>query len=93
MADSPSLHFDLEMRRREPHLRDPRFQAGASERRETIMGPGRTDGLGPSAAAVFATLMVALTVLAIVVVGGGMQHPLLAPAHVALAHSAPPHQG
>jgi|HubBroStandDraft_1064217.scaffolds.fasta_scaffold24552_5 hypothetical protein len=57
------------------------------------MGPGRTDGLGPSAAAVLATLVVALTVLAMVLVGGGMQHPLLAHVHVATTHSAPLHQG
>jgi hypothetical protein len=57
------------------------------------MGPGRTDGLGPSAAAVFATLLVAVTVLAMVLIGGGVQHPLLAPAHVAMNHGAPPHQG
>jgi hypothetical protein len=54
------------------------------------MGPGRLGGLGPSSAAVLATLLVVIAVWAMVSVGGGANRPLVAPApHVALASTAP----
>jgi len=43
------------------------------------MGPGRLGGLGPSAAAVLAAVVVAVLVVAMVDVGGGLNHPLVAP--------------
>jgi hypothetical protein len=43
------------------------------------MGPGRLGGLGPSAAAVLAALAVAVLVVAMVDIGGGLDHPLVAP--------------
>jgi hypothetical protein len=44
------------------------------------MGPGRLGGLGPAAAAVLAALAVAVLVVAMVDVGGGLDRPLVAPA-------------
>jgi hypothetical protein len=55
------------------------------------MGPGRYGGLGPSAAAVFAAVVVAVAVVAIVSIGGGFDRPLLAPTHVATTQT-PQHQ-
>ena len=45
----------------------------------TEMGPGRLGGLGPSAAAVLAALAVAVLVVAMVDIGGGLDRPLVAP--------------
>jgi hypothetical protein len=57
------------------------------------MGPGRFGGLGPSGAAVLATFVVAVAVMAIVSIGGGLDRPLVVHSpHVAAAH-APPSQG
>jgi hypothetical protein len=50
------------------------------------MGPGRFGGFGPSAAAVLGAVAVAIMVVAMVNVGGGIDRPLVAPpAHVAAA--------
>ncbi len=50
------------------------------------MGPSRLGGVGPSAAAVLSALAVAMMVVAMVNVGGGANHPLVAaPAHAAAA--------
>ena len=43
------------------------------------MGPGRLGGLGPSAAAVLAAVVVAILVVAMVDIGGGLNRPLVAP--------------
>jgi len=43
------------------------------------MGPGRLGGLGPSAAAVLAALAVAVLVVRMVDIGGGLNRPLVAP--------------
>ena len=45
------------------------------------MGPGRLGGLGPSAAAVLAAVVVAILVVAMVDIGGGLNRPLVTPAH------------
>jgi hypothetical protein len=46
--------------------------------------------LGPSAAAVFAAFVVAVVVVAMVSVGGGLNHPLISRTHVAMAPSGQP---
>ena len=57
------------------------------------MGPGRTEGLGPTAAAVLVTLVVAVAVSAMVSIGGGPNQPLVADTHTAPAHVAMSHTG
>lgn len=52
------------------------------------MGPGRLRGLRPSAAAVLAALAVAVLVVAMVDIGGGLNRPLVAPAPHAAATPA-----
>ena len=43
------------------------------------MGPGRLGGLGPSAAAVLTAVAVAIVVVAIIDIGGGVNRPLVTP--------------
>jgi hypothetical protein len=57
------------------------------------MGPGRTEGLGPTVAAVAAAVVVAVAVLAMVSIGGGIDRSLMAPSHVAVAQGAQQHRG
>jgi hypothetical protein len=45
------------------------------------MEPGRSGGLGPSAAAVLASALVAVVVVTMVSVGGGLNRPLVASSH------------
>jgi hypothetical protein len=54
------------------------------------MGPGRYGGMGASLAAVAVTLVVAILVLAIVSIGGGLFHPLETHEPAVAAAGAPP---
>ena len=54
------------------------------------MGPGRYGGFGPSAAAVLAAFVVAVVVVAMVSIGGGLHRPLLARTHVAMTPPSQP---
>jgi hypothetical protein len=88
MADSASFHFALETLRLEPHLTRPVDETGRFCWSVTEMGPGRLRGLRPSAAAVLAALAVAVLVVAMVDIGGGLNRPLVAPAPHAAATPA-----
>jgi hypothetical protein len=57
------------------------------------MGPGRIGGSAPSGAAVLATVVVAIAVMAMVSVGGGVDRPLVAPHPHAAVAPAEPNQG
>ncbi len=54
------------------------------------MGPGRYGGLGATLGAAAVALVVAILVLAMVRVGGGIGRPLVAP-HPQMAAAAAPH--
>ena len=57
------------------------------------MGSGRFGGLGPSAAAVFAAFVVAVVVVTMVSVGGGMSRPLVTPHHPVALSQTTQHAG
>jgi hypothetical protein len=57
------------------------------------MGPGRLGGVGASAAAVLGTLAVAVMVVVMVNIGGGVNHPLVAPSAQAAPVPVAPSQG
>ena len=52
------------------------------------MGPGRYGGMGASLGAVAVALVVAIVAIAMVSIGGGLDHPLVTE-HVALGAAAP----
>lgn len=54
------------------------------------MGPGRYAGMSRSLGAVAFTLLVAIVVIAIVSIGGGVVHPLVTHEPAALAAAAAP---
>jgi hypothetical protein len=51
------------------------------------MGPARNGGLGASGGAVLMTVIVAIVVLIMVEIGGGLTRPLYAPPHAATAQA------
>ncbi|HEY1427347.1 MAG TPA: hypothetical protein VGF50_11795 [Caulobacteraceae bacterium] len=56
------------------------------------MGPGRYGGIGTTIGAAAAAVVVALAVIAMVAIGGGMNHPLVAQPAMAMT-TPPPGQG
>jgi hypothetical protein len=52
------------------------------------MEPGNGRGLGSSGGAVAMALIVAIVVLMMVDIGGGLKRPLIAPPHLAAAQTA-----
>lgn len=103
-----SLHFAMETRVKgnpracgNPDVGTVRSQprslshrADKSDGDFSVMGPGGYGGVGASLGAVAVTLVVAIIVLAIVSIGGGLAHPLVnhEPAVMAAAAAPPPVQ-
>jgi hypothetical protein len=81
-------HFALETRRLEPHLAAPVAKTGRVFVECDLMEPGDGRGLGASGGAVAMALIVALVVLMMVNIGGGLTRPLIASPRVAAAQTA-----